>query len=217
MKVLVTSANFPGQLWSKWIDQQSSKYEIVFNRIDETTHSARELAMHPRLRAKIPKMLAWEDNPGYDYYIWMDSNQSLTSPKAIEKMVDQCIGNDACFFKHSGRSSVQQEVTFVLEEMLKEDEYLMNRYKGELMAEQLSHYLQDEKWNDNLLIECTVFIYSKNIVKNREYNLMKEWFYHNCIWSVQDQISLPYLLNRFRTKYKIWDQNVWSNDYTYYS
>ncbi len=27
---------------------------------------------------------------------------------------------------------------------------------------------------------------------------MKEWFYHNCIWSVQDQLSLPYLLHKFK-------------------
>tara|TARA_R110000824_G_C15162020_1_gene671976 strand:+ start:125 stop:1537 length:1413 start_codon:yes stop_codon:yes gene_type:complete len=214
-KVLVTTASFGSPLrYSTWVDQESSRYDITFNRVTDETETSRPLAMNPRLCAKMPKMLAWEDNPGYDYYIWMDSNQSLTDPTAIERMVDQCIDTDACFFKHSARSSVQQEVEFVLEQMVNGDQYILDRYEGEKMEEQLNHYLQHEDWNDNLLIECTVFIYSKDIVQNREYNLMKEWFYHNCIWSVQDQISLPYLLNIFKTKYKIWNKNVWDNDYT---
>ena len=45
---------------------------------------------------------------------------------------------------------------------------------------------------------------------------MKEWFYHNCLWSVQDQLSLPYLLQKFKTNYKLFKGNVYNNEYTKY-
>jgi hypothetical protein len=217
IKVLVTTASFSSSIHSTWVPQESNKYDITLNRVSDQTDSARPLAMHPRLRAKMPKMLAWEEHPGYDYYIWMDSSFSLLYNTAIERMVDYCKGTDACFFKHSGRASVQSEVQFVLGLLNDENQYIVDRYKEEKIGEQLKHYQKDKDWSDNFLIECGTFIYSKNVVENKEYNLMKEWFYHNCLWSVQDQISLPYLLHKFKTKHKFFEKNVFSNDYTYYS
>tara|TARA_B100001778_G_C18599516_1_gene636516 strand:- start:1824 stop:2480 length:657 start_codon:yes stop_codon:yes gene_type:complete len=217
VKVLVTTASFGSGIHSTWVDQQSSKYDITLNRVSDETDSARPLAMHPRLRAKMPRMLPWEEHPGYDYYIWMDACFSLRYSTAIEKMVDYCRDTDACFFRHSGRSSVESEAQFVLSLLDEGNQYILDRYEEELIFEQLEHYKKDKDWNDNFLIETGTFIFSKNIVENREYNLMKEWFYHNCLWSIQDQLSLPYLLHKFKTKYKFFERNVFSNDYTYYS
>ncbi len=180
IKVLVTTASFSSSIHSTWVPQESNRYNITLNRISDETDSARPLSMHPRLRAKMPKMLAWEEHPGYDYYIWMDSSFSLRYNTAIERMVDYCRDTDACFFKHSGRSSVQSEVQFVLDLLNDENQYIVDRYKEEKIDEQLKHYQKDKDWIDNFLIECGTFIYSKNVVENREYNLMKEWFYHNC-------------------------------------
>ena len=64
MKVLVTTASFSSPLHSTWVPQESNKYDITLNRISDETDSARPLAMHPRLRAKMPKMLSWEEHPG---------------------------------------------------------------------------------------------------------------------------------------------------------
>lgn len=214
MKVLVTTASFSSPLYSIWVPQESNKYDITLNRISDETDSARPLAMHPRLRGKMPRMLAWEEHPGYDYYIWMDARFSLLDNKAIERMVDYCRDTDVCFFKHSQRSSVKSEVQFVLSLLNNKNQYILDRYREERIAEQLEHYQKDKTWDDNFLIESGTFIYSKNIVENKEYNLMKEWFYHNCLWSVQDQISLPYLLHKFKTKYKFFEDNVYHNKYT---
>jgi hypothetical protein len=214
IRILVTTAAFGSRLNSKWVDQISGKYEIVFNRIDDLTESLRIKAMSPRLRGKIPKMVVWEDHPEYDYYIWMDSRFSILNSSAIEKMVDACIGVDACFFKHSGRNSVKQELDFVISLMTAGNQYLLDRYEGERMIEQVESYSKDVTWMDNVLFECGTFIYSKDIIANREYNIMKEWFYHNCIWSVQDQLSLPYLIHKFGIRYKLFEGNVYSNTYT---
>ena len=216
MKVLVSTASFGSPLVSVWLDQESSKYNITFDRLDDNTDTSRPLAMHSRLRGKMPKMISWENNPGYDYYIWIDSSFSISDSTSIERMVDYCIGTDACFFKHSGRTSVNEEANFVLDLMKEGSNYILNRYGGEKIEEQLSHYNQDEDWNDNFLIECGTFIYSSNVIKDKNHNLMKEWFYHNCLWSVQDQLSLPYLLQKFETKYKFFKGNVYNNEYTKY-
>jgi hypothetical protein len=213
MRVLVTTASFGSGLYSRWVDQKSDKYEIVFNRIDDQTESPRQKAMLPRLRGKIPKMIVWEDHPDYDYYIWIDSGFSISDPLAIERMVDECIDTDACFFKHSGRSSVKQELDYVISLIDTGNQYLIDRYEGERMIEQVQSYSKDITWVDNILFECGTFIYSKNVIANRQYNLMKEWFYHNCIWSVQDQLSLPYLLHKFGTRYKLLEGNVYYNKY----
>ncbi len=216
MKVLVTTASFSSPLHSTWVPQESNKYDITLNRISDETDSARPLAMHPRLRAKMPKMLAWEEHPGYDYYIWIDSSFSIRDTTSIERMVDYCIGTDACFFKHSARNSVNKEANFVLDLIKERNGYILNRYSGEKIEEQLKYYNQDEDWNDNFLIECGTFIYSSNVIKDKNHNLMKEWFYHNCLWSVQDQLSLPYLLQKFETNYKLFKDNVYNNEYTKY-
>jgi hypothetical protein len=213
IKVLVTTASFGGGLGSTWVPQKSNKYEISYNRVTGVTESERVKAMHPRLRAKMPKMIVWEDKPGYDYYIWLDSRFSILDELAVERLVDECIGVDACFFKHCGRSSVNQEVNFVLELMNTNNQYLLDRYKGERMKEQVEHYSQDVNWKDDVLFECGIFIYSKKIIEDKNYNPMKEWFYHNCLWSIQDQLSLPYLVYKFNINYKILPGNVYDNKY----
>lgn len=213
-KVLVTTASFGRQLRSTWVDQISERYDITFNRVDgENTH-VRELALHPRLRAKMPKMLAWEDHPNYDYYVWIDASFSLTDERSIERMVDYCVDTDACFFPHPhGRTSVQQELDFIMGRLDVGDQYLLNRCGGEPMVEQVAEYKKDKTWADDFLIAAGTFVYSTRLVNNTEYNVMKEWFHHNCIWSVQDQLSLPYLLHKFNPNFKFFEGNVYDNKY----
>jgi len=213
VKVLVTTASFGSGLHSTWVNQKSDKYEIVFNRIDDSVESPRAKAMAPRLRGKTSKMIVWEDHLGYDYYIWADSRFSIVNEKAIEKLVDECLDVDACFFKHIARTSVKQETDFVLSLMEDGNQYLLDRYNGERIKDQVEHYFKDVTWTDNCLFECGIFIYSKSVIENKDYNLMKEWFYQNCLWSVQDQLSLPYLIHKFNIKYKTLPGNVYENQY----
>jgi len=211
--VLVTTASFGSRLNSFWVKQQSNTFNITFNRIDGTVESERIKAMHPRLRGKLPKMLSWELYPGYDYYIWIDSSFNITSPDCIDKIVKECQDVDACFFNHSQRNSVNSEYLFV-ESLIKDgNQYLIDRYQGENMKEQVNAYNADSKFVDDKLFECGIFIYSKDLVIDKNYNLMKEWFYHNCLYSVQDQLSLPYLISKFKPLYKTLPGNVYVNSF----
>ena len=225
-RVLITSASFGSPLPDNIIQQESNTLEITINRISDnsaklTTNGLTESvaqadrinAMHPRLRAKMPKMLQWSDFPGYDYYIWVDSKLRMDNPKAAESLVKACSDKDACFFRHSARNSIRLELEHVIDNLNNGSQYLIDRYAGEDMAGQVSSYLADSNFVDHSLFECGAFVYSSRVVQNPNLNLFKEWFYHNCIWSVQDQLSLPYLLQKFEVKYGILEGTVYKNNY----
>ena len=225
-RVLITSASFGSPLPDNIIQQESNTLEITINRISDnsaklTTNGLTESvaqadrinAMHPRLRAKMPKMLQWSDFPGYDYYIWVDSKLRMDNPKAAESLVKACSDKDACFYRHSARNSIRLELEHVIDNLNNGSQYLIDRYAGEDMAGQVSSYLADSNFVDHSLFECGAFVYSSRVVQNPDLNLFKEWFYHNCIWSVQDQLSLPYLLQKFEVKYGILEGTVYKNNY----
>lgn len=225
-RVLITSASFGSPLPDNIIQQESNTLEITVNRISDNSaklttngltksvaQADRINAMHPRLRAKMPKMLQWSDFPGYDYYIWVDSKLRMDNPKAAESLVKACSDKDACFFRHSARNSIRLELEHVIDHLNNGSQYIIDRYAGEDMAGQVSSYLADSNFVDHSLFECGSFVYSSRVVQNPDLNLFKEWFYHNCIWSVQDQLSLPYLLQKFGVNYGILEGTVYKNNY----
>jgi hypothetical protein len=225
-RVLITSASFGSPLPDNIIQQESNTLEITISRISDNSakltttgltesvaQADRINAMHPRLRAKMPKMLQWSDFPGYDYYIWVDSKLRMDNPKAAESLVKACSDKDACFFRHSARNSIRLELEHVIDHLNNGSQYIIDRYAGEDIAGQVSSYLADPNFVDHSLFECGAFVYSSRVVQNPDLNLFKEWFYHNCIWSVQDQLSLPYLLQKFGVKYGILEGTVYKNKY----
>jgi hypothetical protein len=216
--VLVTSASFGSNFSSTWVQQRASNsYDITYNRINDATQSPRQNAMHPRLRGKIPKMLQWQASPNYDYYVWIDSSFSIIKDDAIEWLIQQCSDFDMCVFKHSDRKTIRDELSFMQTAMVKGSQYLKSRYDGELMQEQVLSYLEDSSFIDCNLFECGIFIYKKSLVNDVDHNVLKEWFHQNCIWSVQDQLSLPYMFHKFKTKYTTFDCNIFSTKHFRYN
>ena len=211
-KVLLMSACTGTNHSNNVVDQQGVIMDFVC--INDSTYPLRNNALHPRMLGKIPKMLAWELYPGYDYYIWIDSQFTFSTSTCAQWFIAQLANGDAAFFAHPhDRTSILDELLFVEDGMNNNSEYLISRYGGENMRKQVEHYLQDATFADNVLIAAGAFIYSAKIVENKQYNVMKEWFYHNCIWSVQDQLSLPYLLHKFNIKYTIMHENIYACRY----
>jgi hypothetical protein len=85
------------------------------------------------------------------------------------------------------------------------------------MKEQVNFYLSDSNFVDNKLFGLGFFIYSKKLVENKDYNIFTDWFLHNCYWSIQDQLSLPYLLNKHKINYKIFDLKLLDNKHLKWS
>lgn len=96
--------------------------------------------------------------------------------------------------------------------MAQGNKYLIDRYLNEPIVEQTNLYLSDKSFVDNNLFACGVFVHSKSILKT-PHNMMADWFYHCARHSVQDQISLPFLIHKHQIKYKLIYENIFSNPY----
>lgn len=186
---------------------------IDFINYDDSNTQSRHNSLHPRLKGKIPKMLEWENNlvdtEEYDYYIWIDSKFKVNEG-AITKLLSYMEGFDLCLFPHPYRHTVKDEYVYMKQLMDNGDSYLHERYSGENMYNQLFKY-NKEGFEDNKLFACGCFVYSKTLVENKDFNLLKDWFYHNAFYSIQDQLSLPYLLQKHNTKYNTYDFNLLGN------
>ena len=212
-KVLIISANVHNSILLK-IPEQHGFQTVDYIHLNNENFPSRKNSLHPRLLGKIPKMLAWELYPDYDYYIWIDGSFTFKNQDSAVWFIDHLDKYDAAFYKHPHRNTVKSELDFVVSGVEGGNGYLIERYEGEDMTTQVTEYLNDKTFKDDTLIAAGAFVYSKKIIENKDYNIMKEWFYHNCIWSVQDQLSLPYLLHKFGIRYKLLEGNVYSNTYT---
>lgn len=179
----------------------------------EANFPLRPNAMHPRLQAKIPKMFGWKILPGYDYYIWLDAAFSLSHEGSVMWLVGQCRKADLAIFRHPERNSIQEELEYVEAKMSEGLEYLINRYAGEPMREQVQTYLQDKRFVDNGLFAGGAFIYRDNPLARQ---LLSDWFSHCCLHSVQDQLSLPYLVQLTGCRVRRFNENELNNPYVKY-
>lgn len=189
----------------------NDEYEITTSFYNDYNFPLRDKSLQPRLKGKIPKMLEWM-NFEADYYVWIDYPIEIKTNEFF-KIVEELGDADMCLFKHVDRSSIVEELKFM--ESIYNNDYIKSRYSNEPIKEQVDKYLSDDNFIDDKLFNMGFFVYSKNIIQNAESNIMKDWFFHNVIYSIQDQISFPYLLSKYKIKYKIFDSgNVYENNYT---
>lgn len=199
------SAHFGGP--KPWAHNPTSTQSLSCTYYEDNNMPSRHNSMHPRLKAKIPKMLEWRFTQA-DWYIWMDSSVMLKDnidiPQEILKISE---GNPLCLFKHTQRTSIWDEATAVTQAISQGAEYHTRRYSGEPLISQAQSYLNDKTFVDSSLFQMTFFAYHKSATA-----LMQEWFLHNCIWSIQDQISFPYLLHKSGLNYSLFEGNAFDNN-----
>lgn len=198
--------------------QKNCEHEITISCYTDLNTPPRVKSLHPRTKGKIPKILEWMSIDA-DYYIWLDASFTITSKNFINDLLLLLGDNDICLYNHAERNSITDEINTVELWMSQPNgDWIRNKYAGEPMREQVSSYLSDTSFVDNHLFELGFFIYSKNLIKNRDYNLMTDWFFHNCLWSIQDQLSLPYLIHKHKTKYTTFiDGNIYNNQFTIFN
>jgi hypothetical protein len=217
IKVKLISANFKHAKFNFENSSELDNLEIDVFNYDDSNFPSRSNSLHPRLKGKIPKMLGWmyDNEKEYDYYVWSDSKFHFKK-KCISELVKQIKDFDMCLFKHPHRSRIIDEYNFVKENIKIGNRYLTDRYDGENMEKQMQDYISDKNFNDNCLFACGLFIYSKKLIANKETNLLKEWFFHNVFYSIQDQLSLPYLVQKFKINYTTFDFDIFNNAFTNY-
>jgi len=198
MKIAVITANMGKFENPLPYVKQSFLYD--FYMFDDENFPPRFQAMTPRLQARIPKMFGWQMVPGYDYYIWVDASCSLQHQDSVKWFIEQCTGCDLAVFKHPTRNTIQEEADYLRHRVAINCEYILSRYKNELIDDQMTAIREDKEYIDNQLFASTAFVYNNN---DRVRNMLIQWWYHTSRFHTVDQLSLPYVLYKSKCTYNV--------------
>lgn len=173
----------------KWYYRKIKYKQLVYPSTKNTNN---------RLIAKLPKMCFYYFVPdNYDYIIWLDSKFTIEKYwlKYILWLINKNSSADLIISKHSARHSVKEEVDYILKS---NNIDLCSKYNKSELAYQIYKYNQSLYFKDIELYECGLIIYNRNIICKKEF--LEEWYAHNFFYSIQDQLSFPYLVQKHRIK-----------------
>jgi len=137
-------------------------------------------------------------HPNYTALVWADGAFKL-QPGFVEWIIGYLADADAAFIRHPVRSSISEEMDFVYSNLAQD--YVRARYNSEPMREQVTAYLQDGFVPKAApLIAAGLFIRRNSDKVNRAF---EHWYIENTKWTIQDQLSLPYIIwkHNLRVKY----------------
>lgn len=144
-----------------------------------------ELGKSNILQAKYYKLLPHRMLPygqEFDYTLWVDGSIQINSPEFAEYMVSQARDSWA-LFQHDGQTCIKGEALGC---------WNMRKYITQPIMKQVDHYFSLGMpqnfgvWYGGVICRNT---------KNTDVVAMDEfWWQENLKWSIQDQISLPYIL-----------------------
>ena len=152
--------------------------------------------LHNNLQAKFHKFFPQENKELSKYYlfIFIDAGIEIKKVNYFEQLINN-FNNDIALYAHPDRDCIKDECSVSL---------TLDKYKTENIRVQTDDYLKSlpEHWG---LYACGIQIKKNNDIVN---NLMKSWW-HECIkYSFQDQISLPFILNKQGIKPDIIKGNI---------
>ncbi len=170
---------------------------ITFN---DSNFNARPKSLSQRLNAKIPKMFAWQLKPDYEYYLWLDGNIQLAHKNTVKYFLEQIQGYDMVVLRHPSRPNIRQEVRYTRKGINQQSLYMVSRYTGELLKELYEIIEKDKDYIDDLLVIGGIFMYRNT---PQVQSVLKEWWYYNTRYILQDQISFPYVLKKSGLRVKV--------------
>lgn len=155
----------------------------------------------PRLAAKRPKMMPWLYTD-CDAAVWLDASFEVVD-SGFSKWVRPLLeANDFIVWTHpEGRFGIEQEAPVCWD---------WPKYAGYDMRGQLAAYMADgmpERWG---LFACGTVGWRFTEEAQR---LGELWLEENRRWSIQDQVSLPYLLWREGKRFGVWPANEYQNPF----
>lgn len=160
--------------------------------------------LSPRMASKIPKYLPALYVPVEGAVVlWIDCSVKLTSPHSVDRLVSMTREfGGVSMIPHPDRSTVASEWP---------EAAAQGRYAGQMIREQAESYAQNPgNWVDEYLWATTVIA---QVINNEHHVMGMKWLVQNCIWSAQDQISLPWIAaNSFVHIWPI-SLDLWNNDY----
>ncbi len=157
----------------------------------------------PRLAAKAVKLFPPPELPKHEISIWIDASIRVTNP---QKMAEACVkaleGHDVAFFEHPERDNIYDEVTASI---------AMPKYVPEALREQERAYQEEG-------LPVGHGLYAGGVIARHRERLAlgrfeDEWWHEIITRSVQDQISLPYVLWKHDVKPGIIPGSVYGTDF----
>lgn len=165
----------------------------------DDTSSVPRADLSPRLRAKYFKMCGHQLLPGAAALIWMDGSMEVKGHGFVDWLIGLMGDADCAFFQHDVRRSVKQELDFCMQNI--DSPYLKARYASEPMAAQVSEYeRQGYNIREHGLVCAGLFIRRTTPKVNAAFDA---WFMENVKWSIQDQLSFPYIAWRHKLRVRM--------------
>lgn len=152
---------------------------------------------YTRLVAKIPKMMFFKVVPhDYDYYVWLDSKFTIHEHwlEYLLWLINKYPTCDIITSKHSSRLSVAEEVCDVQKSLKAGYRSFWTKYYSPDLAFQLYKYKKTTGFVDNRLNELTMIVYSSKMLGKTQFG--EEWYAHNFHYTIQDQLSFPFLCEK---------------------
>jgi hypothetical protein len=183
---------------------------LCFNESNVQTLLSQSSAqsLGPRLVSKFPKM-ASHTIPvaaGYGAFVWIDSSVAVNDTRFVAWMRNQFGNADAAFFAHPSRSSVQDEIDYMLRELANEESspsksYLSVRYSAASIQQQANAY-RVQGFNASAFPLLAGGIFIRRHAPHVD-SMFDAWLLETIRWSPQDQISLAFVLWRHGIRIKV--------------
>lgn len=156
---------------------------------------------HPRLAAKRPKMLPWLFTD-CDAAVWLDASFEISSPE-FSKWARWHLERDPfVVWRHpEGRLDFADEAAVCMD---------WPKYADYDLRGQVQAYLDDGMPRGWGLFACGTIGWRFEPEVKR---LGARWYDEQVKWSVQDQVSLPYLLWDSGLRFGLWEGNEYENPY----
>jgi len=189
MTTCVFSANFGG--FDNPVIHTAQTELIELHNFTDSNFPSRQHSMHPRLRARLPKIFGSELLPGYDRYIWLDGSIRLSQPDSVAWFLSQLGDGEIAVFLHPSRATIHEEADYLRTKIKAGSYYIRARYEGEDLDGQMREIEADSAYEDQHLYASGAFCF-RPCSAVRE--AMREWWYHTSRFHCIDQLAFPYAL-----------------------
>ena len=161
--------------------------------------------MGARMRAKFPKMSSHSiaATAAFRAYAWIDASVEVHDDGFVPWLLSHLGDADAAFFRHPSRATVQDELDYCIGALEASDHamtatsantqrYVQSRYAREPIRAQMASYAR-AGFNASAfpLLAAGVFIRRNSPRVNAAFD---RWLLETVRWSVQDQLSLGFVL-----------------------
>lgn len=159
---------------------------------------------HPRLAAKRAKMMPWE-YVSTDASVWIDGSRRVANidfRAFVERHLSQ---HDLVMWDHpENRDCLYQEAAYCQD---------WGKYSAWPIREQVAAY-RTEGMPEHFGLWCASVIGMRHTAQVKDFGAA--WLAEQHRWSIQDQVSLPYLLWKLNKGIGTWDAHEFNNEFIQY-